>query len=281
MAETPKPAREPVARALSVLEALNRAPLLHVGEIAEATGLPKSSVVRLLTQLADAGYAERMSRIAGWRATSRVLRLASGVRESDLVAEAAREPMYAFTRKYRWPVFLGIPQGHEMIVRFGTASESPIALDPVVHNLPTTFLLSALGQAWLAFCPAAEREDIIARLAQSRRASDRLARDRADLDLILARVRKRGYAITDEATRRMTTRVIRSALEARKRATGLGVPILAGPRILGALSLRYFRSSLSDAEAARTYLEPMRELAREIAAKTGAPAHSSGNEIGT
>lgn len=257
--------RNPVARALAVLAALNRAPILHVGDIAAATGLPKSSVVRLLAQLAEAGYAERLSRMEGWRATSRVRALASGFREGDLVVEAAKEPMRAFTATHRWPVFLGVPEGHEMIVRDGSVAESPFAVDALVHHAPTPFLLSALGQAYLAFCPAAEREAILARLALSRRASDRLARDRADLDAMLARVRKRGYAITDEATRRLA-RVPRRVSEGRKRATGLAVPILAEDRVLGSVSLRYFRSALSDAEAARDFLEPMRELAGEIAA---------------
>jgi IclR family mhp operon transcriptional activator len=256
--------RAPVARALAVVEALNRAPVMHVGEIAEAAGLPKSSAVRLLAQLAEAGYAERLSRAAGWRATSRVLALSSGFRMSDLVTEAARAPMRRFTARHRWAVFLGVPEGHDMLVRYGTVAESPLAVDAFIPDVQTPFLLSALGQAWLAFAPAAEREAVLARLALSRRASDRLARDRADLDRMLARVRKRGYSITDEATRRITKNVARRALEGRKRATGLAVPILAGERILGALSLRYFRSSLSDEEAARLYLEPLRELAVEI-----------------
>lgn len=261
----PTPSRMPIARALALLEAFGDAPAMQVRDLAAAAGLPKSSTVRLLTQLAEAGYVERLSRAAGWRATSRVLKLAAGFHESDLVVEAAMEPMRAFTRAHRWAVFLGIPQGHEMIVRFGTAAESPVALDPVVHNIPTPFLLGALGQAWLAFCPVPERETIVARLAQSRRSSDRLARDRADLDRILAQIRKRGYSITDEATRRISWNVSRRAMEGRKRVTGLGVPILSDNRVLGSLSLRYFRTSLSDGEAARLYLEPMRNLAKQIA----------------
>ena len=109
------------------------------------------------------------------------------------------------------------------------------------------------------------RFDEVARLAQSRRSSDRLARDRPDLDRMLAEIRKRGYSITGEATRRITWNVSRRAMEGRKRVTGLGVPILADNRVLGALSLRYSRTSLSDSEAARLYLEPMRNLAKEIA----------------
>lgn len=257
--------RMPIARALALLEAFGDAPAMQVRDLAAAAGLPKSSTVRLLAQLAEAGYVERLSRSAGWRATSRVLKLASGFSESGLVVEAAMEPMRAFTRAHRWAVFLGVPQSHEMIVRFGTAAVSPVALDPEVYNAPTPILLGALGQAWLAFCPEPEREEIIARLAQSRRSSDRLARDRADLDRMLAEIRKRGYSITGEATRRITWNVSRRAMEGRKRVTGLGVPILSDNRALGALSLRYFRTSLSDSEAARLYLEPMRNLAKQIA----------------
>jgi IclR family mhp operon transcriptional activator len=266
----PGETRAPVARALAVLEALNRAPAMTLGDIAAASRLPKSSAVRLLGQLVDAGYVERLSRMAGYRATSRVLRLASSFRPSGLVTEAAMSPMQAFTRAHRWPVFIGVPEGAEMIVRYGTVAESPLAVDALVHNAPTPFLLSALGLAYLAYCPAEERGRLLASLAQSRRHSNALAKEPKLVERALARVRRQGYAITDEATRRIMRDVPRRATEGRKRATGLGVPILSGAqpsgtRALGSLSLRYFRSSLSDSDAARLYLEPLRALARDIA----------------
>lgn len=260
--------RAPIARALGVLEALGRAPMMTLGEIAGASGLPKSSAVRILAALIDAGYVERLSRMAGYRATSRVLRLASGFRLSGIVTEAAAPLMRDFTARYRWPVFIGVPEGHEMVVRYGTVAESPLAIDALVHNAATPFLLSALGLAYLAHCAADEREAILARLAQSRRRSDSFAREPKLVQRTLADVRRRGYAITDEAARLFVRNIPRRATEGRKRATGLGVPILAGTEALGSLSLRYFRASLSDAEAARTYLEPLRGLARDIAEAT-------------
>ena len=57
--------RQPVARALAVLEALNRKPLMALAEIAAAAGVPKPTAVRLLAELCAAGYAERVSRSAG------------------------------------------------------------------------------------------------------------------------------------------------------------------------------------------------------------------------
>jgi len=57
--------RAPVERALHILETMNGAPVMPIREIATATGLPKSSVVRVLGQLAADGY----------RLTSRVRRL--------------------------------------------------------------------------------------------------------------------------------------------------------------------------------------------------------------
>lgn len=257
--------RLPIARALSVLEALGGAPAMPLRDIATAAKLPKSSVVRLLGQLAEAGYAEQLSRAAGWRATSRVLALSRGFRLSDLITEAAIAPMRAFTARHQWPIFLGIPEGAEMIVRFGTVADSPLAIDALIYNAPTPFLLGALGQAYLAFCPPAERDAIIDRLAHSARNSDRRALDRADLDHALKTIHQRGYAITDEATRRIVKNVPRRAEEGRNRATGLAVPIQQGDRVLGALSLRYFRSVLTDTEAARQFLAPMQGLAKDIA----------------
>jgi len=257
--------RAPVERALHILEAMNGAPVVPIREIASATGLPKSSVVRLLGQLAAAGYVEKLSRNAGYRLTARVRRLSWGFRLDDVVVEAASPLMRGFTRVHRWPVFIGTADGDQMIVRYGTVAESPVAVDPLVYEAPSPFLMSAIGKAYLAFCPDWERDAIIARLAQSHRSIDRLAQDPGDLRRMLREIRKAGYAITGEDLRHMTEGLSAAAGDALKRATGLAVPVLSTDRVIACLSLRFMRSVMTDGGAADAYLEPLRQLAEEIA----------------
>lgn len=257
--------RAPVERALHILEAMNGAPVMPIREIATATGLPKSSVVRLLGQLAAAGYVEKLSRNTGYRLTSRVRRLSWGFRLDDVVVEAGSPLMRAFTREHRWPVFIGTTDGDQMIVRYGTVAESPVAVDPLIHEAPSPFLMSAIGKAYLAFCPDWEHDVIVTRLAQSLRSIDRLAQEPGDLRRMLREIRKAGYAITGEDLRNMTEGLSSGVGDARQRATGLAVPVLSADRVIACLSLRFMRSVMTDREAADAYLEPLRQLAEEIA----------------
>ncbi len=256
--------RAPVARALSVLEAMNAAHSLHLGDIAERAGLPKSSTVRLLDQLIEAGYVEKLSRSAGYRLTSRVQRLSWGFRLSDAVVEAAEPLMRAFTKEHRWPLFIGVVDGDQMIVRYGTVAESPVAIDPLVYEAPSPFLLGALGQAYLAFCPDWERKLIVARLSHSRRSIDQPAKNPEEFEKILRGIRRRGYALTSGGLRQMKRGMPKRASDARQRVTGMAVPVMRGDRVLACLSLRYMHAVISEQEVAKTHLEPLRELAREI-----------------
>ncbi|MBR0875301.1 hypothetical protein JQ633_33425 [Bradyrhizobium tropiciagri] len=59
------------------------------------------------------------------------------------------------------------------------------------------WLLTGVGRAYLAYCPAKERPEIVEMLRTSNKAEDRLAREPARLNTILAEVRARGYATRD------------------------------------------------------------------------------------
>ncbi len=259
------PSRAPVERALQILETMNRASNLQVHEISSGTGIPQSSVIRLLDQLITAGYVDKISRRDGYQLTSKVRRLSWGFRFDDIVAEVAAPLMSEFTCKYRWPVFIGLADGDQVIVLYGTAAESAVAVDPLVHEVPTPFLMSALGKAYLAFCPEWERKAIISRLLMSRRSTDKLAQEPGTLRHILQTVRKTGYAITDEGLRFKSVGVSTEVADARKRATGLAVPVLSQDRVIACLSLRFMRSVIKDTDVANRYLEPLKQLATEIA----------------
>ena len=78
---------EPVARSFALLEALSRRPSGTISTLADETGLPPPTVVRLLKNLAELGYATRVSRDAGYRLTDKVLGLAQGIRFVDRLVD--------------------------------------------------------------------------------------------------------------------------------------------------------------------------------------------------
>jgi hypothetical protein len=71
------------ARAMRVLEVLNRVDVVQVEQLHRDTELPKSTLIRILETLTECGYVFQVSRRAGYSLTEKALRLSSGVRDHD------------------------------------------------------------------------------------------------------------------------------------------------------------------------------------------------------
>ena len=245
---------EPVSRALRILEILNLRRLTSVDLLHQETGLPKSTLVRLLQALIAAGYVEQVSRTAGYRLTARVQALSAGFRPQDRLIDIARPKMDAFTRRHQWPVYLATPEDLTMYVRYSTSPQSPVAPDVSAgyqHRL--SMLVSALGKAYLAFCLRKEREILVRPLLGKPDFLDGQVRTRAEVDLSLAEIRRQGYATTGAVL--------------GDRGRGLAVPLRDGRRALGAITMRHFRSTLTEDAAVARYLAPLQQLAAEIVAE--------------
>ena len=241
---------QPVVRALQVLEALNRQSASSLGELHAATGLPKPTLVRMLGTLIAAGYAARISSHAGYRVTERVLALSGGLRFIDRMVDAAVPPMTDFTREHAWPIGLAKIRESAVTLLHSTAPQSPLLFERIVHNATYRLIQSAVGQAYLAFCPAEERR----RLIGEGLADDELALiglgDASSVEGLLAEVRRRGYAVS---------------LSARpQKLLGLAIPVRQRRQVLATLVMRFPRSVMTSAAAADRYLAPLNAVARAI-----------------
>lgn len=243
---------EVLLRGLSVLEALNCRPISSVDQLAVQTGLPKATVVRILHNLATRGYVQHLPLRKGYMLGERVLNLSNGYRSHDSVVEAARPQIAAFTLKYKWPVSLATLEIDSMRVRVSSSAESPFATatDRARLNRRVPLLASALGWAYLAFCPDDEREIIVSLLRASQRPDDLAARDAHYVDATVRAIRRAGYAVSPSLR--------------NDPAIGLAVPILSADRVLATISLRYLGKAISEAEVARRFLRLLRGLAEAI-----------------
>jgi IclR family mhp operon transcriptional activator len=251
----PRDSVQSATRALALIEALNRRPVTPLETLHHETRLPKSTLVRLLETLIAAGYVARVSRREGYALTEGVLRLSAGVRQRDVLVDAARPLMEAFTREHKWQVTLATREGDVMLVRCTTRDISPFAREPIFLNRQVPMLRSAMGRAYIAACSDAEREVILKLLAAHDPAEIEAAGGPAAIAKVVERVRASGYA----------TIVWPSGDPWRS----FSLPILdrrAGGQPLGSIVIFYYGSVMSEAEAVAKYLAPMRELAGTIAA---------------
>ena len=247
------PSVQSVARALHLLAEMNRQRLSTVRHLHAATGLPKSTIVRLLRTLASAGYVANDKRQGGYLVTSHVQSLSCGYHNDPLVVEAARPWAVEFTRRHRWPIAVAVLDRDAVIVRFSTIPDSPLSPFHATINMRLHLLTRALGRAYLAFCPAAEQETLLTLLAASPHPEDAAARSRPAVTRMIEVTQRLGYAQRA------------GNVEPRSSCT-VAVPIRGGNGVLASVGMTYFKSAVPRGDVDGRYAPLVQELGRSIEA---------------
>ncbi len=237
---------ESVLRAFEILCELNRRRVTSVKDLHAATGLPKATLVRLLKTLGQAGYVTNDRRQGGYQVTSNVKALSCGYHRDPLVVEAARPWSIEFTRKYQWPIAVATLEERTVVVRFSTIVDSPNSPFHGTINLRLDLLTRALGRAYLAFCPAVER-DMLLDLLDMRDPGER----QNALDM-LGRIRKAGFSLRD------------AMIEPRSSNT-IAMPVMSGEKVLATVGVTYFKSAYSIEQAVAKFQGPLQDLSQRIA----------------
>ncbi|MFD7447186.1 IclR family transcriptional regulator [Streptomyces sp. NPDC059909] len=181
-----------VFTAFSVLEALAEAQPVGVGALARELDLPKSTVQRSLTTLAELGWIRPLDRggHTRWMLTARPLKLAGHVlRHEGMLREAAAPAMADLARQTHETIHLTIVDGDSVILLDKIDSTHAVRNVSWVGGRAPLHA-SASGLAILAHLPA----DAIARYPLARYTALTVT-DAEALGDTLAAVRKRGYAI--------------------------------------------------------------------------------------
>jgi IclR family transcriptional regulator, mhp operon transcriptional activator len=248
MAEAPV---ESVRRAMQLLHELNRQRVSSVRHLHQVSGLPKPTIVRLLDTLIALGYVVNDRRQGGYQVTSLVRSLSAGFHGDPLVVEAARPWAIAFTRKYQWPIAVAVLDRDAVVIRFSTIPDSPVSPFHATINNRLQLMSRALGRAYIAFCPASERNLLLRMLATSKDPEDAVARDRAAALTLLGMIRRVGFAD-------------RSAMVEPRSSSTLAVPVMLGRKVLATVGVSFFTSAIPKAEAVARYVPPLMEMAKNI-----------------
>jgi len=238
-----------VARALNLLESLNRRAWSSVDQLHKDTGLPKPTIVRMLRTLINGGYVTNDPRQNGYRVTMRVQSLSCGFHGDPLVVEAARPWAIALTHEHRWPTGIAILDSDAVVIRYSTIADSPMSPFHATLNMRLSLFGNALGLAYYAFCPEAERESLFAMVAEKERALLE-SRETKWLEWRVKQAQDRGYAVRDPR------------MEPRNSAT-IAVPIMSGERVAATIGLTYFKKAVSNEVAVR-FVTSLRNTAAAV-----------------
>ena len=235
-------------RGLSVLEAVAGAGAVSIKELHGATGLPKATLVRLLETLIYAGYVrgsggDRPTYVL----TARALGLAGRFEPGQHLVAAIGPILAEFQSSIPWPSDLGVFDRDAMVILDTSRRPGVLSVSRQVGSrvpVPPT----ALGRAYLAFLPDAERDEALAAL---RRATGE-PKDAKKFEALLARVRAKGYATSDR--------------ENRPDIRALAAPVMDGARVVASVNVIVVAEVMGMAEMERRYAKPLLDAAKKMSA---------------
>jgi IclR family mhp operon transcriptional activator len=249
---TYKPVRS-LQRGLEVLCALNRHNGASVQSLAAAVGIHRTTVQRLLEMLRVLGYVDRSASDGHYRLALGVRRLSDGFDDDAWVSAVAEPALRELHGRILWPSNVATFDADAMLIRESTHRYSPFSIHHATVGQRLPMLRSALGQAYLAFCPDAQREAVLGILHASRGPDAALARDASFLREVLRRARRNGY--------------VAKPGDREKRIAAMAVPIMRGEQVFACINMVFFRKAMSIPAAVQKHLEPLRDTAAAIASR--------------
>ncbi|MCQ4158832.1 IclR family transcriptional regulator [Roseomonas sp. GC11] len=150
-----------LARGLEVLGCFRRGEaLLGNQDIAARTGLPKSTVSRLTHTLTALGYLHYVPELGRYRLGMAVVSLGGAMLAGLDIRRLARPLLQALATETRSIVALGGRDRMRMIYLELARGESAVAVN-LEAGSRIALATTAMGRAWLAACPPAEREAVL------------------------------------------------------------------------------------------------------------------------
>ena len=151
-----------LTRGLDLLRALNsqEGGRSTLAQLAQATGLHRTTVRRLLETLIAEGYVRRSESDDRYCLALRVRSLAEGFRDEDWISSIAAPALSELLQSVVWPSDLTTPQGAHMVIRESTHRFSPLSFHRAMVGQSLPMLLTAAGRAFFSHCQDEQREQV-------------------------------------------------------------------------------------------------------------------------
>lgn len=165
--------------------------LLGNAELAERTGLSRSTVSRLTQTLVGGGLLQVEPRSRAFRLAPAVLSFGHAMRTGSSVLAIAAPRMRQAAEEHKINVGLAAPDRDEMVYLESIRYNRRPSLRSVVSGQRVPMELTSLGRAYLASAPEGKREALLAHFRQVRRATWRNLG--AEISLAIESVTQRGF----------------------------------------------------------------------------------------
>ncbi len=242
-----------IGRGIRVLQVVNHHRSISMMEIARQCRLPYPTTCRIVETLIEEHMIEREPTRKHYRPTSLVKTLSVGYQADDALARASRRHICGLTRELRWPISVCTRVGMSMMIRESTHGIAPFTLNLYHPGYTLPLLESSSGKVHLAFSDEDEQEQAIEHVRRLNQQSGDAVASR--LRSVLLEIRANGYGVHDR---------IRHTANPGK-TSAISVPILRDGSCEATVTLAFFASSMTVAQAVRTFAPRLRHVADAIA----------------
>lgn len=246
-----------------MLDALHAAESgMSLQDLHAATSIPKATLLRVLVTLEQHGAIWRRHIDGAFYASHSLQRRSHAPDPASRLVECAADELDSLQAKVQWPSDIAIRSAYGMTLCETNRTSSYITVHKDKLGFEISMVRSAVGRAYLAFCTAEEREEILAGLRNSDRPGDALARHPVELNAILERTRRLGYGVRDPEFGGDY-----DAPKARHddRLAAIAVPIPKDGGLHGCLNMVWIESLFTVDQVVEKYLGILQNAAQRIA----------------
>lgn len=246
-----------IQRAIAVIDALCRAGASTLSELSRATGLSKSTLRRILLTLEN-GHMVRCSLAdRRYRANVHLPAYEQTIFNPRIarLTEAARPVLEDMARDVVWPSDLTIRDGLYLRVIETTRSISALSVNRNEIGDRVDIVSTAAGRAYLAFCPKAERDTLLAQIE-----TQFGARAVRELVVALDVARAQGFAERGSLHTGNTERFPRR----NDKLSAVAMPIMQRGRVAGSMNLLWPRGITETLGGAKAMAATLAQYIRRI-----------------
>ncbi|KCZ89523.1 IclR family transcriptional regulator [Hyphomonas johnsonii] len=242
-----------ISRALKIIQIINRAGSISMMEIARKSELPYPSACRIVQTLVHEGMIEREPARKNYRPAPPVQSLSYGYQDENELVRLARPFIVELTNQLGWPVSIVTRVGNQMILRDSTHALTSLTFASYYPGYSLPIAYSADGKAFLAALPQDEL-DLIAKNLGPRQPTPGDPNCLLDPLEDLTEIREQGYAIVERVPHTITP----------GRTSCISMPLFRQGRVIGAVTIAYFATTLNRDSARESLLQPLKDTQQKI-----------------
>jgi len=243
-----------LSRGLKVLEWLGTRPEASLAQIHTGTGLSKATLLRILKTLGEGGWIHRNIGNGNYRVSNKAVNFSDEVRPMPRIAELATPILQDLCDRVVWPSDLAVFDGRSMLILETSRLKSPFLVNRDVVGIRPGMLHSALGRAYLAFCPDEERREILEMLRRSPNPDDRISHNQAWVERVLRATAAQGFGERELG-------YWTGNPQQGKDLNAIAVPVLCHGRVLGCINMLWISGSIKSDHFVGTYLPHLKDAA--------------------